>query len=245
MKKFLRRILLFVLIAFIAPSLAYLAIWVAGDRPTNWSVANWSSAGILPAASGVNQAKVYVMSARTGGLKGAISSHSWIVLKRQNGGSYERYDVVGWGTPVRRNAYPADGRWYSNDPQIIFEVSGDDAATLIPQIEKAIINYRWQHRGDYTLWPGPNSNTFVAGIIRAVPGFDAQMPVTAIGKDFPLPEKFVDYDAARGIFSVSLGGYAGLSVGLRTGIEINLLGLVAGFDWYRPALKLPGFGRIG
>ena len=29
------------------------------------------------------------------------------------------------------------------------------------------------------------------------------------------------------------------------GIEVNVLGLVTGIDIRRPALKLPGFGRIG
>jgi hypothetical protein len=28
-------------------------------------------------------------------------------------------------------------------------------------------------------------------------------------------------------------------------VEINVLGLVAGIDIRRPAIKLPGFGRIG
>jgi hypothetical protein len=29
------------------------------------------------------------------------------------------------------------------------------------------------------------------------------------------------------------------------GIEINVLGLVAGLDLRHPAVKLPGFGRVG
>jgi hypothetical protein len=34
-------------------------------------------------------------------------------------------------------------------------------------------------------------------------------------------------------------------VGWVEGIEINLLGLVAGIDVRRPALKIPGWGRVG
>ena len=37
----------------------------------------------------------------------------------------------------------------------------------------------------------------------------------------------------------------GVKVGWVEGIEVNFLGLVAGLDLRRPALKLPGFGRIG
>jgi hypothetical protein len=29
------------------------------------------------------------------------------------------------------------------------------------------------------------------------------------------------------------------------GLEVNFLGLVTGLDFRRPALKLPGWGRIG
>ncbi len=245
MKRYLLRMALFVAVFFVAPSLTHLAIWAASDRPANWHEADWSSAEIFPDAFDEKRAKVYIMAARTGGLKGAISKHSWVVLKRKNADSYDRYDVVGWGSPVRRNGWPADGRWYSNQPEIIFEASGQKAEKLIPQIENAIANYRWQHPGDYILWPGPNSNTFVASIIRAVPGIDASMPVTAIGKDYAASNKLIDFDADRGTVRLSLLGYAGLSIGLKSGIEINLLGLVAGLDWYRPALKLPGFGRIG
>ncbi len=245
MKILFRRFIVFVLVLFVAPSLTHLAIWAATERPSSWREANWSSAKILPAALENKQAKVYVMAARTGGLKGAISKHSWIVLKAASSDHYDRYDVVGWGKPVRKNAYPADGRWYSNQPGIVFQASGKKAAMLIPKIEKAIARYRGNKYGDYTLWPGPNSNTFVAGIIRAVPDFDAELPATAVGKDYPSPGRLVDFDPVRGSLRFSLSGYAGLSLGLKSGIEVNLLGLVAGFDWYNPALKLPGFGRIG
>jgi hypothetical protein len=44
---------------------------------------------------------------------------------------------------------------------------------------------------------------------------------------------------------LSLGGCAGLTLGWVEGIEFNLLGAVAGLDLRRPALKLPGLGRVG
>jgi hypothetical protein len=34
-------------------------------------------------------------------------------------------------------------------------------------------------------------------------------------------------------------------IGWVEGLEINLLGAVAGLDWRRPAIKLPAIGRIG
>jgi len=50
--------------------------------------------------------------------------------------------------------------------------------------------------------------------------------------------------SATGI-QVSVNGLFGITVGRVEGVELNLLGLVAGLDLRRPALKLPGLGRIG
>jgi hypothetical protein len=43
---------------------------------------------------------------------------------------------------------------------------------------------------------------------------------------------------------VSLGGLLGVTAGGDDGFELNVLGLVAGFDFKAPALKLPGVGRV-
>jgi hypothetical protein len=37
----------------------------------------------------------------------------------------------------------------------------------------------------------------------------------------------------------------GVKVGWVEGVELNFFGLVAGLDLRHPALKLPGFGRLG
>ena len=75
------------------------------------------------------------MAARTGGFKGALSVHSWIVLKKPGEDAYVRYDKVGWGSPVRRNAYAADALWYSNRPFVVHAVTGDEAERLLPEVE--------------------------------------------------------------------------------------------------------------
>ncbi len=245
MKRLFRRIAIFLLVLFVAPTLIHLAVWTARERPANWHEADWSSSGILPSAMANTRAEVFIMAARTGGLKGAVSKHSWIVLKKPGADHYDRYDVVGWGRPVRKNAFLPDGRWYSNPPEVIFSANGQTAADLIPRIESAIANYRWQNIGDYTIWPGPNSNTFVANVIRTVPGIDIRLPATAVGKDYSPAGELLDFDPARKTLRLSLFGFAGIDLRLKTGFEINLLGLVAGVDWAGPAVKLPGFGRIG
>jgi hypothetical protein len=51
-------------------------------------------------------------------------------------------------------------------------------------------------------------------------------------------------DSGTGI-EASLFGVVGMKVGWVEGAEVNFLGLVAGLDLRHPAVKLPGFGRIG
>jgi len=232
------------LILFIIPALVSVGWWALQERPGSWRNADWSSSGILPAPASHADAAVYVLSARTGGLKGALSQHSWIVLKHVGAPNYDRYDKVGWGNPVRKNAYAADGKWYSNRPEILLSLRGEKAAALIPEIEAAIGSYPHSSRGGYTIWPGPNSNSFVAHVLRQVPELGIVLPPNAVGRDYLADGKWYFFAKDHEDFQVSLLGLAGMSIGRRSGFELNFLGLVSGIDVTHPALKLPGFGRI-
>ena len=123
-------------------------------------------------------------------------------------------------------------------------MDGDEAAQVIPRIRSVIESYRFRADGDYNAWPGPNSNTFVQAALNAVPELNAVLPPTAIGKDFPVAGWWGLTPSGTGVFA-SLGGYLGLTIGWIEGLELNLFGGVLGFDLRRPALKLPGIGRIG
>jgi hypothetical protein len=94
------------------------------------------------------------------------------------------------------------------------------------------------------LWPGPNSNTFVASILRAVPEIDAVLPANAVGRDYLAGGKFIHLDPA-GDAHLTLYGLFGLSAGRKSGLEMHVMGLVAGFDLRRPGVKIPAFGRLG
>ena len=167
--RFLRKLTAFLIVAFLVPAAVTSAWWALKDRPPSWRSADWTSAGILPDPAVNEEAAIYLLAARTGGLKGAFSVHSWIVFKKAGAANYERYDKVGWGMPVRRNGYAADGRWYSKVPQIIHAARGEEAERLIPRFEAAIASYPHTRNGDYRIWPGPNSNSFVAHVLREVP----------------------------------------------------------------------------
>lgn len=229
------------LLGFLLPCAVAAGWWAMRDRPADWRSASWEASGLLPAPTGP---AIHVLSARTGGWKGAVSSHSWIVYARAGEARWTRWDVVGWGAPVRRDAYPPDGRWYSNAPWIVGSVTGAEAAALIPQVEAAIAAYPDRARGSYRIWPGPNSNSFVARILREVPGLGLVLPPIAVGKDWLGPGLRGTIDDG-GNLHASAWGIAGLAAGPRVGVELQLLGQTLGLDLARPALKLPGIGRVG
>jgi hypothetical protein len=238
-------LMLLFLAIFLLPIAARAALF-AFDRtaPRSYADADWSSIHSLPAARDFPEARVLIMSGRTGGWKGVLSVHSWVVFKRPNASSWTRYDVVGWGNPVRTNGWDPDGRWFGNAPNVVVDAQGAEAEKLIPKIEGAVRDYRWRQAGDYRIWPGPNSNTFVASVLRAAPELGVTMPANAIGRDYR-PQFYAGLsDSGTGV-EINCWGYVGVKIGWVEGVEVNFLGLVAGFDIRHPALKLPGFGRIG
>jgi hypothetical protein len=243
--KFARKLLLAILFVYLLPALASAGWWYVKERPGSWREADWSSANILPKPGDDTAAAIHVFSATTGGMKGAVASHSWIVTKGQGDKNYNRYDKVGWGSPIRRNGYPADGKWYSNTPRLVVSITGDEAVRLIPKIEKAIQSYPYIKPGAYRIWPGPNSNTFVAHVLRSVPELGAVLPPDAVGRDY-LPEgKLFAIDADGFDMHATLYGLLGISAGVRSGLEVHVIGLVAGIDVMRPAIKIPALGRFG
>lgn len=233
-----------ILILFITPALATAGWWTLQDRPGSWRNADWSSAGILPRAPTKEEAAIYVLAARTGGLKGAFALHSWVVVKKPGSDRYDRYDKVGWGSPIRHNGYAADGRWYSNAPQIVASATGPEAARLIPLVEAAISDYRFSKSGDYRIWPGPNSNSFVAHVLRGVPELGVTLPSNATGRDYAPGFFSVDLAPDWRDIHVTFGGLIGFAAGARSGIEIHFAGLVAGLDFASPAVKIPAYGTV-
>lgn len=234
-----------VLAVFLLPVGVRAAIHYAGEHPRSWRDANWSSADLLTPAAADPQARVLVFSGRTGGWKSIFAVHSWIVVKPENAQSYTRYDLTGFGQPVHVNGWAADARWFGHAPHIVADIRGPAAAAAIPKIQAAIARYPHANPGDYRLWPGPNSNTFVATVLRAVPELAIAMLPEAIGKDFRADGTIFGLTESETGVEASLWGLLGVKLGWVEGIEVNLFTLVAGLDLRHPAVKLPGFGRIG
>src|ERR671913_2287678 len=109
------RTLLVIVGLFILP-LGSHALWWAmrDDVAPSWRAADWSSAKLLPEAASAPEPIVAIYAARVGRWRGIFAHHSWIVVKEAGGRRYTRYDKVGWGSPVRTDGWPPDGRWFGN-----------------------------------------------------------------------------------------------------------------------------------
>ena len=140
MRKFARFIRLTLLVVFLAPVAAKAVLW-GFEEPRYWQTARWSSAGILPEAASDPQARVMVFAARTGGWRSIFAVHTWIVVKPVGAEDYTRYEVTGFGSPLRVNGGAPDGYWIGNRPEMVADIRGPRAAEAIPKIEAAIKAY--------------------------------------------------------------------------------------------------------
>lgn len=244
-RRSVRRMGKVLLYLFLIPLAAHAAWWTWNNTAWNWRSANWSPTGILKPAAADPEPVVYVLAGRTGGWKGIFAHHTWIVTKAAGAPRYTRYDVVGWGRPVRTDHLSPDSHWYSNAPAIVASIRGSTATAAIADIERAVAEYPFSDAGSYKAWPGPNSNTFIAYVARVVPALAPGLLPTAIGKDFTEGPVYFGLTPSRTGVQFLAKGLIGFTVGWVEGIEFNFMGAIAGIDVRRPALKLPGWGRIG
>jgi hypothetical protein len=223
---------------------------LSGDAPLarDYRNADRSSAGIAPPAETTPEAVVQVYAARALNWRGIFGVHMWIATKPVNAGQYTVHQVIGWRSyrnlPVLFSAAGIpDGRWFGNEPDLVAELRGEAAERAIPKIIAATESY--PYASQYQLWPGPNSNTFIAYVARQVPELKMDLPVTAIGKDYPINGSMFDRAPSGTGYQLSMLGLLGLTVARDEGLELNLLGLSFGIDLFTPAIKLPFVGRIG
>ena len=241
----LKTLRLTMLVVFALPIAARGGLYAVEDHPRSWREANWSSTHMLPPAESDPQARVLVFAARAGGWKSVFAVHTWIVVKPANAAAYTRYDVIGFGQPVRINMHEPDAYWFSDRPRLVADVRGEAAASAIPKIEAAVKRYPYAAYGSYRVWPGPNSNTFTATLLRAAPELAIAMPSEAVGRDFRADGSFVGLTGSHTGVELSIYGLLGAKIGWVEGIEVDVMGLVAGLDLRHPALKIPCFGRLG
>jgi hypothetical protein len=237
------------IVAFLvaAVSVALGAALVGRVTAQDWRTASQEPVGLAPDPATHPEAVVQVYAARVIGWRGVFGVHTWIAVKPDAASEYTVYEIIGWrlrwqdsALAIRHRA--PDARWFGAVPELIADKRGPSAAALIPRIDAAARAYPWA--GEYVMWPGPNSNTFTAWVLRAAPELGADLPPTAIGKDYRGTKLIGSAPSGRG-FQFSLFGLAGITASGVEGLEVNLLGLTFGINPFDPALKLPLVGRIG
>ncbi len=213
----------------------------------DWRSASQEPAGLAPDPATHPEAVVQVYAARAFGWRGVFGVHSWVAVKPVRAKAYTVYEVIGWklrwnDTAVSIAERDADARWYGNLPQLLAEKRGAEAETLIPRIDRAARSYPYPD--EYSAWPGPNSNTFTAWITRELPELRADLPPTAIGKDYLGSSVIAAAPSGSGV-QFSVAGVLAVTASTVEGLELNVLGLTFGLDPWPPAIKLPLLGRLG
>jgi hypothetical protein len=172
--------------------------------------------------------------------------HTWIAVKPTDAEAYTVYEVTRWnrrrnGSMVSVSERAPDGRWYGNAPELIAEIRGPGVDSVIERIAEVSASYPYTN--DYTVWPGPNSNSFTAYVLRHIPELRADLPSNAIGKDY-LGKRLVARSPSGTGGQLSLFGLIGVTAGIEEGVEFNLLGMSLGIDPLDLAIRLPFAGRL-
>jgi hypothetical protein len=226
---------------------ALMIMHARADAATDWRGASREPIGLAPDPATTPEAVVQFYAARALRWRGYFAVHPWVAVKPAGASAYTVYEVNGWrlgrtGSSIVASDRAPDGRWYGNRPELLGERRGADAAGLIARIEAAVDSYPW--KGSYRVWPGPNSNTFIAHVLRAVPELRIDLPPTAVGKDYLGALPFARLPSGTG-GQASVLGVVGVAAGWEEGLELNLLGLTFGVDPRNLAVKLPLIGSLG
>ncbi|MGB0952655.1 MAG: DUF3750 domain-containing protein [Planctomycetota bacterium] len=196
-----------------------------------------------------------------------FAEHAWIDVKQGSEADWTRIEIGGPSSgvkvfPIDPDEARATHRW-QNRVSILETLRGDRAREAIPRIlerARAEPDFGQQHlefdeeggfsvtidrpsSRSYDAFPGPNSNTLIAGIVEDVPGLHAELHHNSVGKDFPRGFRAGRTSSGFGVEVDS--SYLGAGIGLRQGLELHLAQITLGVSLWPPALKLPFLPRIG
>lgn len=133
------------------------------------------------------EAIVQVYGADVWGFRGNFAIHTWVAVKDRYESDYTIYQVIGWrqrrGRPVLSISEGNPARpWFGSPPILLHDRRGPQAESLVERIRNAVADYPFAN--DYRMWPGPNSNSFVAWIGLEVPELELDLPAKAIGQSW-------------------------------------------------------------
>ena len=228
-----------------------LALIVAGApgvlSAQSWRTASREPAGLAPDPATTREAVIQVYAARAIEWRGYFGIHPWVAVKRTGADQFTVHELMGYqtrrsGNGIRSSQRAADMYWFGNRPWVLADLRGSGVDAVIDRIEAAVADY--PYAGTYRIWPGPNSNTFIAHVLRAAPELRVDLPALAVGKDYLGPSLVATTPSGTGA-QVNLFGLAGVLVGWEEGVELNVIGLTFGVNPVRLGLKLPVLGNIG
>ncbi len=130
---------------------------------------------------------IRIYGADVWGVRGYFAIHTWVATKAEGEQQFTVQEVIGWKlrrspTALVTTIGDPDRSWFGNQPTLLHEVTGTKASTLLPKVRDAARTY--PYAGTYTMFPGPNSNSFTQWISLAVPELGVQLPLKAIGKNW-------------------------------------------------------------
>ncbi|MBU2882458.1 DUF3750 domain-containing protein [Psychrosphaera sp. B3R10] len=165
-----------------------LVMFVTSCANSNWRTASREPAGISPKPWVEEAAVIEFYAADAFSWRGWFAVHTWVAIKPEKAVEYTVYEVVGWrvrsGLPALKEykTITPDTYWYGAKPEKVLSIKGAKAEKLIPKIVAAVARYPWAD--EYTLFPGPNSNTFPAWLGVQIPELELDMPFRAIGSGY-------------------------------------------------------------
>lgn len=164
------------------------ALLISACSNDSWRTASREPAGLAADPKKEKEAIIEFYAADAFSWRGWFAVHTWIAVKEKNAQQYTVYEVVGWrvkrGLPAldTYQTTTPDRYWFGAKPEKILSIKGDKASQLIPKIAEAVKRYPWAN--EYTVFPGPNSNTFPTWIGLQVPELGLDMPFRAIGSGY-------------------------------------------------------------
>jgi hypothetical protein len=245
-RRFIYGLLLLIVLLLLGP----LAVYCSGqvDMKTPWRQADRQRVHLAPDPAKHTEALVQVYVARAFNWRGLFAVHTWIATKAKGASHYMNFQVVGWNYYRHKKAlvvnqdYP-DREWFGHAPVLLGQLDGAAASAAIKAIKQAARAY--PYRSFYRAWPGPNSNTFAAYVLRAVPEWTIPLPSNAVGAHYFPQGGWGAKTVAGDGYETSWYGLLGVSLAKSLRVELTFLGLSFGLDWPQKALLWPGVGCLG
>ena len=142
---------------------------------------------VAPNPADYPDAVVQVYGADVWGIRGRFAIHTWIATKAPQAETYTIYHVLGWRLRRGQSVVSIDEgvpnrKWFGSEPTLLLDQRGEKARELVGKIDKAARQYPFA--STYKMWPGPNSNSFIAWIGLKVPELNLSLPAKALGKNW-------------------------------------------------------------